>query len=139
MKTIIVYRFWKDKNQTLGNCTVLNDDDRPLFSSLSLERGWQDNKPRISCLPLGEYKVKLEYSDKFKRLLWEIKGTEPRTECKFHAANYWYQLNGCISLGRESVDINKDGYFDITSSASTMNAFHKVFSEDKEAILIIKN
>jgi hypothetical protein len=139
MKTVIIYRFWKDLNQTLGNCTVLNDDLKPLFSSLSLERGWRDNQARVSCLPLGEYKLKLEFSHKFQMDLWEIKGTEPRTECKFHSANYWYQLNGCIALGRNLADINRDGYSDITSSRSTMRAFHKAFGNDKEAILIIKD
>jgi hypothetical protein len=139
MKTIIVYRFWQDTNQTLGNCTILNDDLRPLFSSLSLERGWRDNERNVSCVPLGEYKLKLEYSNKFQRDLWELKGVPNRSECKFHSANYWYQLNGCIALGRDSIDINRDGYSDITSSTSTMNAFHKAMGSDTEAILIIKD
>ena len=138
MKTVIVYRFWQDNNQTLGNCTVLDDDLRPLFSSLSLERGWRDNEARVSCLPLGEYPLELEFSSKFQTMLWEIKNSGSRSECKFHSANYWYQLNGCIALGRESADINRDGYTDITSSKSTMQAFHKVFKNDKKALLIIK-
>jgi len=140
MKTVIVYRFWQDNNQTLGNCTVLDDDLRPLFSSLSLERGWRDNEARVSCVPLGEYKLKLEYSNKFDTDLWEIYGVpNGRSECKFHSANYWYQLNGCIALGRESADINRDGYSDITSSKSTMTAFHNALKGDTEAILIIKD
>jgi len=83
------------------------------------------------------YKVVLEYSNRFKTDLWEIKGVENRSECKFHAANYWYQLNGCIALGSRLADINKDGYNDITSSKNTMKAFHKALENDTEALLII--
>ena len=139
MKTIIVQRYWGDKNQTLGNCSVLGDDLRLLFGSLSLERGWRENKRGESCIPVGQYPVRLEYSNKFKTDLWEIKNVPARSECKFHSANYWYQLNGCIALGRSTADINKDGYLDITSSKSTMKAFHKAMGTDKEAILIVKN
>jgi len=139
MKTIIIQRYWGDHNQTLGNCSILGDLLRPIFSSLSLERGWRDNEQRVSCIPVGQYNVKLEYSNKFDTELWEIKNVPNRSETKFHSANFWYQLNGCIALGRTTADINRDGYLDITSSKSTMSAFHKAMGTDKEAILIIKN
>ena len=138
MKTIKIYRNWWDKNQTLGNCTVIDEMGKPVFSSLSLERGWNDNKPQISSIPPGDYKVVLEYSERFKKELWEIKGVPNRSECKFHAANYWYQLNGCIALGKTLADINKDGYNDITSSRLTMKAFHEVFGNDREAKLEVR-
>ena len=137
MKWIRINRNWQDKNQTLGNCTVFNEEEKPIFSGLSLERGWRDNRPNISCIPLGTYRVVLEWSPRFKTDLWEIKGVEGRSECKFHSANYWYQLNGCIALGRTMADINKDGYNDITSSRSTMNAFHKALNGETEAMLQI--
>lgn len=138
MKTVIIYRFWQDRNQTLGNCTVLDEDLKPLFSALSLERGWRNNEQRVSCVPLGDYKLKFEYSNRFNKKLWELKNVPGRSECKFHSANYWYQLNGCISLGLKLADINRDGYPDITSSRNTMNAFERVFGDDTEAVLIIK-
>jgi hypothetical protein len=137
MKLIKIYRNWQDENQTLGSCTVYDDYKKPLFSALSLERGWRNNEKGVSCIPIGMYKVVLEYSNRFKTDLWEIKGVENRSECKFHAANYWYQLNGCIALGSRLADINKDGYNDITSSKNTMKAFHKALENDTEALLII--
>jgi len=139
MKTIIIYRYWQNKNQTLGACTVLSEDNTPLFSGLSLERGWRDNEQGVSCVPLGEYKLVLEKSPRFDKMLWELKNVPNRSECKFHSSNYWYQLNGCIALGRNSLDINKDGYTDITASKSTMAAFHSALGNSKEAILIIKD
>lgn len=136
--TIIIYRYWQDFNQTLGACTVLDPQDRPLFSALSLERGWRNNEQSVSCVPLGEYKVVLEWSPRCQKMLWELKDVPNRSECKFHASNFWFQLNGCIALGRATTDINHDGYFDVTSSASTMKAFHKALEGYQEATLIIR-
>lgn len=138
MKKVVLYRFWQDTNQTLGNCTVLDKNGKPLFSSLSLERGWRNNETRVSCVPLGEYKLKLEWSNRFNTYLWELKDVPNRSECKFHAANYWHELNGCISLGLKLADLNRDGYPDITSSRNTMKAFHIALKGETEVALIIK-
>ena len=137
MKTIKIVRDWQDDNQTLGKCTVYDENNKPIFSSISLERGWRSNQNNISCVPLGRYPVVLEWSPRFQKDLWELKSVPNRSECKFHSANYWFQLNGCISLGRTLADINKDGYNDVTSSKSTLNAFHKVFGDDRRAEVLI--
>lgn len=137
MKTIKIYRNWQDTNQTLGNCVVLDEKKKPIFSALSLERGWRNNEQGVSCIPIGIYQVVLEWSAKFQKKLWEIKGVENRSECKFHAANYWYQLNGCIALGQRLLDINNDGYNDITNSRNTMQSFHRAFEKDEEALLFV--
>lgn len=138
MKTIIVDRYWGDTNQSSGACMILNEEGIPEFTSLSLERGWVDNKRNVSCLPEGQYRVMYEWSEKFQRMLWEIKDTPGRSECKFHGANYWKQLNGCIALGLKLKDMDNDGYYDITSSGNTMKAFHQVLKNETEAILIIR-
>lgn len=139
MKLVRIYRNFQDRNQTLGSCVVYDDypDKKPLFSAISLERGWRDNEPNVSCIPVGIYRLELEWSEKFQKKLWEIKGVKNRSETKFHAANYWYQLNGCIALGNSLLDVNNDGYNDITSSNKTMRAFHRVLKKDKEALFII--
>ena len=138
MKPIIkIHRNWQDKNQTLGTCKVLGKNNLPLFVGLSLERGWMNNAKNNSCIPSGTYKVVLEYSPQFNRLLWEIKGVRNRSECKFHAANFWFQLNGCVALGLRLKKLNSDRYFDITNSSNTMRAFHTALRGYKEAILII--
>ena len=137
MRTIKIVRDWRDKNQTLGKCTVYDECNKPLFSALSLERGWRNNENRVSCVPLGTYTVVLEYSDKFEMDLWELKNVPNRSECKFHSANYWFQLNGCIALGRTLADINNDDYQDVTSSKSTMKDFHEALKGETQIDLII--
>lgn len=135
--TVEIFRQFQDENQTSGVCVIYNDQRFPLFASLTLERGWRNNEIGASCLPKGEYPLILEYSTRFKKELWEIKDTLPRTECKFHSASFWKDLNGCISLGMRYSHINKDGYFDLSESKHTMSRFHKVLNSFDKVELII--
>ena len=34
MRTIKVVRDWQDENQTLGKCTVYDENNKPLFSGI---------------------------------------------------------------------------------------------------------
>lgn len=139
MKTIILNRDEQDSKQTLGVCYIKNESGRIIFKSEAIERGWIDNRKRVSCIPEGEYPVKLEHSNRFRKKLYEIYGVPNRSECKFHAANYARQLNGCIALGNKRIDIDGDGYRDVTSSRKTMARFHKAMGGDKAAILVVNN
>jgi hypothetical protein len=135
---IQIIRDFQDKNQTLGTCTVYDDSNKPIFTAVSLERGWRDNASNVSCVPLGQYPCVLEYSPRFKKDLWELKNVPNRSECKFHSANYWFQLNGCIALGSSLADINKDGYNDVANSGNTMKKFHEALKGLTKVDLVIK-
>lgn len=134
---IELHRNWQDENQSLSTAKILNAEGQPIFTSIMLERGWKNNEVGISCIPAGTYKVVLEYSDRFKVDLWEIKGVPNRSECKFHAANYWYQLEGCIAPGRKLKHLNRDTYLDVTASGPTLADFHKALNGYTEVQLII--
>ena len=138
MRTIIVNRDFQDDKQTLGVCRIMHGNGEELFKSQCIERGWLDNEKRVSCIPSGIYDVELEYSNRFKTDLWEIKGVPDRSECKFHAANYARQLNGCIALGKNRADIDGDGYLDVTSSRTTMAEFHRAMGKNIKTKLIIR-
>lgn len=137
MMKVVIEREWQDENQTTGVCKVYDDAGKLVFTALSLERGWRNNQRNVSCIPLGEYPLVLEWSNRFQSKLWEIKEVPNRSECKFHSANYWYQLNGCIALGLDLKDINKDDYRDITSSRLTMQRFHRALKSQSKATLIV--
>lgn len=110
--------------QTLGELIIVDGwVDRLICKTL--ERAWLDNAPNISCVPTGLYRCKLEYSDRFKKDLWELKGVPNRSECKFHSASFFFDLEGCISLGDSYSDINNDGFVDLLNSKKTMEKFHK--------------
>lgn len=137
-RAVLIDRYEGNDKQKIGNCYVLDENNCTLFTSKSIERGWNDNKKMISCLPVGRYPLLLEWSNRFNKMLWEIKNSGPRTECKFHSANYARQLNGCIALGQKAIDIDGDGQKDVTSSRKTMAQFHKAMEHDSiEAVLII--
>lgn len=138
MNTVTILREQGEK-QSLGTCFVHDEFGIELFYSQSIEREWADNEVNVSCIPQGSYHLKLEFSQRFKQNLWEVKGVINRSECKFHAANYARQLNGCIALGERRGDIDKDGLIDITNSRNTMEKFHKCFNDDITAILKIRN
>ena len=134
---IEIFRLEYEEKQTLGECVVFDSYETELFSSKSLERSDNNNQPNISCIPSGIYKCELEYSAKFKKDLWEIKGVPNRSECKFHSANYWHDLNGCIALGASYMDIDKDGFRDVLNSKRTMTKFHKALGSLTKIELII--
>lgn len=133
---IEVFRYEFETSQTLGECFITKDG-QDIFKSKSLERADDNNKPMVSCIPSGTYKVVLEYSDKFNCNLWEIKGVENRSECKFHSANYWHDLNGCIALGSSFADIDNDGFRDVLNSRNTMTLFHETLGNLTEVELIV--
>lgn len=49
-------------------------------------------------LDKGIYPMKMEYSPKFKRQLWELMETQPRTEIKFHIGYESKHSKGCILM-----------------------------------------
>jgi hypothetical protein len=79
-------------------------DDWPVC--YSLERPWLDNAPMVSCVPEGVYELKEYASPKFGDSYVLVnhdldvgmyEGDAPRYACLIHAANWVYQINGCIA------------------------------------------
>lgn len=131
-------RHWSDLNQSTGTLLIVNKENQPIFGSLCIERGDRNNQRNVSRVPSGVYDLIWEWSPKFKRNLWEIKGVPGRSECKIHPANFWDQLNGCIAPGIRLKDFDKDGYYDVTYSARTTNMFNSVLKNlSKTTIEII--
>jgi len=141
-KFIHLKRYYGDDKHSIGICSVnrteLTNDlitkDNinieslagkiiPAFSSASLERGWLDNKPNVSCIPTGEYHCVIEYSPAFDAMLWEIYGVDGRSECKFHIANYYSQLQGCVALGLRTLLMDGDNTYDLTKSRIALEEF----------------
>ena len=128
MKIIILQRISGDSKQTSGVISIIDDEGTIWYSSVCMERGFRDNQRNISNVPAGIYDLVYEHSPKFKRKLWELKGVPNRSECKIHASNYWYQLNGCISPGSYLTKLNKDTYLDLAASRRALNDFHRVLN-----------
>ena len=77
------------------------------LSFYSGELPWRDNAANVSCLPLGTYECVWTFSDRFRRFMYLLLGTEPRAGIRKHSANlmgsppFKAQLNGCIALGEK--------------------------------------
>lgn len=70
------------------------------------ELPWHDDKPDVSCIPLGEYLVEWAFSEKHG-MCYHIRNVLRRSNVEIHAAN-WFgdvskglkcQLLGCIAIG----------------------------------------
>ena len=106
------------------------------FSDLefwSVERPWLDNKPNISCIPLGDYKLKWRESPKFGPT-WQLEDVPGRTHILIHSANFAYQLQGCIALG---TDLMGDTIA-VANSRKAVNLFEEV-TEGGEWTLRLEN
>ncbi len=74
---------------------------------LTGELPWRENRPSISCIPEGTYRVVWTWSPRFRRFMYLVAGVVARSGIRKHPANlmgdaalgYRSQLNGCIALG----------------------------------------
>lgn len=139
METIVlVERYKVTYNYSLGHCYVI-DNGKFEYIGCSLERGWRNNQNQVSCVPVGKYRLIYEKSPKFNRYLWELYDVPNRQECKFHVANYWKQLNGCIALGKYHEDINYDNDPDVADSKNTLEKLHKALENKTNVKIIIRD
>lgn len=118
MRAVLI-RLNKNEKQTLGRFFIFDGLDI-IFECCTLELPWNENKRNISCIPTGEYKVKIRESEKYG-LHYQVENVMMRDYILIHPANYYKQLRGCIAVGKAFYDINKDGHKDITYSRKTMS------------------
>ena len=114
-KEVILLRISSNDKAVYGIMLVLTDN-RMTFECRTIE-----NKSKI--FPPGTYPIKNEWSPQFKKKLWELYKVPGRAEIKIHAANYYKQLDGCIGVGLNHQDIDKDGVDDVISSNSALDKF----------------
>lgn len=93
MEVIIKRTYFKDA--TVGFAYIPTKIN-PIW--VTLERPWENNERKVSCIPEGEYLVKPYSSVKFPDV-WEITNVPDRDAILFHAANFVSDLKGCIAPG----------------------------------------
>ena len=98
---VVLERFAYSPMGVFGKLTY---DD---FTCYTVERPWENNLPRVSCIPTGNYTLKWYDSPKFGRTLAVEGGTvslfpsrrHQRSAILIHPANTMDDLLGCIGLG----------------------------------------
>lgn len=127
MNTAKVERFYNSTNQALGVITACKGTQ--IFIAKTLERGWLNNEPNISCIPAGRYDVVWTRSNRLSELkgtdvfTYEVLNVINRSGIRIHSANYFYQLNGCIALGSAHKELNRDMELDLVHSGETVRMF----------------
>ena len=89
-------------NPTEGTKGVLVLNNAHMF--YTMEPPWVDNKPDVSCIPAGTYKLQHNTAGDLK--YFEIMDVPNRKGIEIHPANYYIntqtgkqELQGCIALG----------------------------------------
>ena len=94
-----------------------------LFNCVTLELPNLNNQKQISCIPEGVYKCQKIVHPKFGNC-FRILQVDSRDGVLIHNGNYTSNTHGCILVGKDFADINKDGIIDITSSVNTLKEMY---------------
>ena len=104
---IKVIRFYKGKDYTIGRMLidgkyvsdVLEDKDRGLSDSMSEEEIKKKKIYGETAIPTGKYKVVLDYSPKFKKILPHILNVKGFEGIRIHSGNDKEDTFGCLLVG----------------------------------------
>jgi hypothetical protein len=111
---------------------VLCVNNMPEF--VTLEDAWRDNERRISCIPVGRYKVLPRRSPKFGQT-WQVMNVPERDHILFHAGNTHKDTHGCILLGMQFGKVGNDAA--ILASRSAFGCFMNLMAGVTEAELVV--
>lgn len=128
-------RLVQEEKQTLSSLLFFDDDVNLLLSVKALELPDRNNQRSISRIPAGKYNCKLRYSEKYA---WHfiLENVPGRSYILIHFGNYYRDTRGCILVGNNFKDVDKDGYRDVTSSRKTMKRILSVAPKKFELIVI---
>lgn len=117
--------------------------EKSIYGIISVRDGnqivatWKTIERKEKSFPDGTYDLKFEHSPRFNTSLWELYGIHGRAEIKIHAANYYYQLDGCIGIGGNFVNIDGDDEIDVSESKKALSEFNLSLIKQKESTIKI--
>ena len=108
---ILVKRIAKRPTYTIGKmyldgkyfCDTLEDTDRNISQSTPLDTIKKVKLPNNTAIPTGTYKVIVNVSPKFKRLLPRLLNVPGFDGILIHCGNSQYDTNGCILVGQNKL------------------------------------
>lgn len=102
----------------------------------SLERPWKNNEKNISCIPVGNYKLKKVHSPKFGDT-FEVCDVPNRSSILLHSGNTLKDTEGCILIGSDFDKI--DGEAAIVYSKTAFQRFYDQLKDHEIVDLEIKS
>ena len=146
---LVLERKWKKSNYTIGIlsidgkrfCETLEDVDRSLNSSMTVEQIKAIKKPNETAIPTGTYEINLDtFSPKFGNKSFYKKicnGKLPRIlnvkgfdGVLIHCGNTNLDTSGCVLVGR-NLEKGK-----VLKSQETFEKLYKVLKENKNNLTI---
>lgn len=138
LKRMTIERFATQTNctkQILGIMFILDEKEKIAFKCFTLELPDNGNKQKISNIPAGKYKVVKRNSPKYGDH-FHITNVKNRSFVLIHQGNYYTQIEGCVLVGVDMVDVNGDGVLDVTQSVATMKKLNSIMPREFELEII---
>lgn len=104
-------RIYKGSKYTIGKlfindeyfCDTIEDTDRGLKFSMSVEYIKKKKVYAETAIPTGTYKIEMTYSSKFKRILPLLVDVKGFSGIRIHRGNTEIDSSGCIIVGENKV------------------------------------
>lgn len=112
-------------------CDTIEDRDRGLTDSMTLEEIMRLKKYGETAIPYGTYRVQITYSPKFKKMMPILIGVKGFEGVRIHSGNTSKDSLGCLLVGRNT----KVGM--VTESRKTYNMLYDLIKDQKNIIIEI--
>jgi hypothetical protein len=132
MPKLILQRMPQENGQpTRGSFLWVDDGGTTRHTFIRcLELQWADNAPQVSCIPVGDYKLRWTLSNRFKRYTWQIMDVPGRSGIRVHSGNFagagLSDSLGCPLPCLQWADINKDGVIDGVKSKDALSQLEAI-------------
>lgn len=132
-----------DDGETLGHSIIFEGQDK-IFEFKTLELPiftvpLKLNTVKTNCIPEGTYKMTKIYSTT-KGQCFMVHDVPGRTAVLAHKGNYAegkkVDTQGCILVGADFEDINKDGNLDVAHSTETLTELLRILPNEFNLIII---
>jgi hypothetical protein len=112
-------------------CDTIEDRDRGLTDTMTLEEIMRLKKYGETAIPYGTYRVQITYSPKFKKMMPILIGVKGFEGVRIHSGNTAKDSLGCLLVGRNT----KVGM--VTKSRKTYNMLYDLIKDQKNIIIEI--
>lgn len=113
-------------------CDVIEDTDRGLDNSMSVDEILKKKIKGETAIPTGVYKIEITYSPKYKRMMPLLIGVKGYSGVRIHSGNTSKDTEGCLLVGRNT----KVGM--VTDSRNTYQRLFARLQNVKDILIEIK-
>ena len=113
-------------------CDTIEDTDRGLDDSMSVDEILKKKIKGETAIPTGIYKIEITYSPKYKRMMPLILGVKGYSGIRIHSGNTSKDTEGCLLVGKNT----KVGM--VTDSRNTYQRLFAKLQNAKDITIEIK-